>query len=75
MGYSKSSSKREVYSDIGLPYEIRKTSNKQPKGIRKRRMNKTQSQQKEGNSKDQGGNKENIEPTNKQTNKSNRKDQ
>ena len=42
---SKSSSQREVYSDIGLPQELRKISNKQhnltPKGARRRR-NKTQ---------------------------------
>ena len=30
MWYSKSSSKREVYSDTILPQEIRKTSNRQP---------------------------------------------
>ena len=30
MGCSKSSSKREVYSNIILPQEIRKTSNRQP---------------------------------------------
>ena len=61
MGYSKSSSKREVYSNIGLPQEIRKISNKQPslprKGLRKRRTNKAQSQQTEGNNKDQRRNK------------------
>ena len=60
MGCSKSTSKREVYSDTILPKEIRKISNKQPnlpfKGIRKRNKNKGQSQQKEGN-KDQSGNK------------------
>ena len=41
MGWSKSSPKREVYSHISLPQEIRKISNKQsnfkPKGILKRR--------------------------------------
>ena len=56
MGCSKSSSKREVYSDTGLPQETRKNLNKQlklpPEGIRKRRINKGQSQQKEGNNKD-----------------------
>ena len=40
MGCSKSSSKREVYSDTGLPLETRKISNKQPnllfKGIREK---------------------------------------
>ena len=30
MGYSKSSSKREVYSNTILPQETRKTSNRQP---------------------------------------------
>ena len=30
MGYSKSSSKREVYSSTILPQETRKTSNRQP---------------------------------------------
>ena len=45
MGYSKSRSKREVHSDIDLPQETRKISNKQinllPKRIRKRRPNKS----------------------------------
>ena len=44
-----------------LPEETRKTPNKQsnsiPKGIRKRRMNTDQNEQKEGNNKDQGRNK------------------
>ena len=56
MGHSKSSSKREVYSDISLPQETRKISNKQPNLMPKatrERTNKTQSQQKEGNHKDQ----------------------
>ena len=47
MGHSKSSSKREVYSDTSLLQETRKISNKHPKlipkGARKRRTNKTQS--------------------------------
>jgi len=30
LGYSKNSLKREVYSNIGLPQEARKISNKQP---------------------------------------------
>ena len=30
MGYSKSSSKREVYSNTILPQEVRKTLNRQP---------------------------------------------
>ena len=59
MGHSKSSSKRDVYSNRGLPHETTKISNKQPKwpskGIRKRRTNKAQRQQKEWNNK---GNKE-----------------
>ena len=46
MGHSKSSSKREIYSNTSLPKETRKISNKQynltPKGTRKRRTNKTQ---------------------------------
>ena len=47
MGCSKSSSKRDVYSNIILPQETRKLSNKwsklTPKGTRDRRTNKTQS--------------------------------
>ena len=35
MGYSKSSSKREVYSDTIIPQETRKTSNRQPNFITK----------------------------------------
>ena len=61
MGCSKSSPKREVYHHTGLPQETRKISNKQPnlphKGIRKRRTNKAQGQQKQVNNKDQKGNK------------------
>ena len=45
-GCSKSSSKKEVYSNKSLPQEIRKTSNKRPnlapKAIRERRTGKTQ---------------------------------
>ena len=41
MGHSKSSSKREFYSDISIPQETRKSSSKKPnlttKGTRKRR--------------------------------------
>ena len=41
MGCTKSSTKRKVYSNISLPQETRKTSNKQPnltsKAIKKRR--------------------------------------
>ena len=44
MEQNKSSSKREVYSDIGIPQETRKISDKQPnlptKGIRKRTKHK-----------------------------------
>ena len=47
MGCSKSSSKREVYSNKILPEETRKIANKQPnltpKATRERRKNKTQS--------------------------------
>ena len=53
MGYSKSSSKREIYSDIRLPKKQEKNPKRPkllPKGIRKRRI-KTQSQQKGGNNK------------------------
>ena len=45
MGYSKSSSEREIYSNTNLPPEPRKISNKQPnstpKATRERRTNKT----------------------------------
>ena len=45
MGCSKSSSKREAYSNTILPQEIRKISNKQcnlrPKAVRERRTKKT----------------------------------
>ena len=55
MGHSKSSAKREVYSNTSLPQETRNISNKQPnlapKAIRERRTKKPQSQQKEGNKK------------------------
>ena len=58
MGCSKSSSKREVYSNTILPQEARNISNKEPnltpKTIRERRTKNPQSQQKEGN-KDQRG--------------------
>ena len=59
-GYSKSSSKKEIYSDTDLPQETRKISNNLThhlKGVRKRRTNKSQSQQKKRNNKDQKGNK------------------
>jgi len=41
MGCSKSSSKKEVYSNTILPQEARKRSNRQPKITGKRRENKT----------------------------------
>ena len=45
MGFSKSSSKREVYSNTVLPQETRNISDKQPnltpKAIRERRTKKT----------------------------------
>ena len=44
MGYSKSSSQREIHSHTGLPQEIRKFSNRQPNQSLKRikkRTNKT----------------------------------
>ena len=57
MGLSKSSSKREVYSDIIIPQEARKPLNRQPnptsKAAVKRRTKKNQSQQKEGDHKNQ----------------------
>ena len=47
MVHSKSSSKKEVYSNIILPQETRKIPNKQPsltpKATREKRTNKTQS--------------------------------
>ena len=51
MGYSKSSSKREVYSNTILPPETRNISNKQPKlttkAIRERTKNPKVSRRKE----------------------------
>ena len=62
MGCSKSSYKREVYSNRSLPQETRKRSNKQPnfisKATRERRTDKTLSWQKERNHKDQSRNQE-----------------
>ena len=55
LGCSKSNSKREVYSNIGLPQEARKISNKQPNltGKWAKKKNKqTQAQQKEENNKE-----------------------
>ena len=61
MGHSKSSSKREVYSNSISPQETRKISNKQSnptlKTTRERRTKKTRSQWKEINHKDQSRNK------------------
>ena len=57
MGYSKSSSKREVYSNTILPQEIRKTLNRQPNFTPKtagKRRTKTQSYQKEKKCKKNG---------------------
>ena len=60
-GMQQKRSKREIYSDTNLPQKIRKISNKQPnlipKGDRKRKTSKTQSQQKERNHKDMSRNK------------------
>ena len=61
MGFRKSSSKREVYSNAILPQETRKASYRQPNSTSetaggKKNNNKTQkiqSQQKETNHKDQ----------------------
>ena len=61
MGCSKSSSKREIYSNTTLPQEIRKTSNRQPnftpKTGGKRGTKNPQNQQKERNHEDPGRNK------------------
>ena len=61
MGCSKSSCKREFYSNEILPQETRNISNKQPKltpkAIRDTRTKKPQSQQKERNHKDEIRNK------------------
>ena len=50
MGFSKSSSKREVYSNAILPQETRKTLNRQPnfthKKTRKRRAKKNKNKNK-----------------------------
>ena len=56
MGYSKSSSKKEIYSNAILSQGTRQISNKQPiltpKATSVRRINKTQSQWKERNHND-----------------------
>ena len=48
-GCSKSSSKREVYSNIILPQETRKTSNRQPNFTLKQLEKEEQQQQKKQN--------------------------
>ena len=69
MGYSKSSSKREVYNNTILPQETRKTAKRQPnftpKTTGKRRRKKPQNQQREINHKIQAeiNEKEMKEPT------------
>ena len=45
MGCSKSSSKREVYSNTILPQEIRETSNRQPNFTPKTTRKRTKSPQ------------------------------
>ena len=61
MGCSKSSSKREVYSNSISPQETRKISNKQPnlhlKQLEKAKQKEKESYQKERNHKDQIRNK------------------
>ena len=61
MGYNKSSSKREFYSNTILPQETRNISNKQPnftpKAIRERRKKNLQRLQNERHHKDQIRNK------------------
>ena len=61
MGCSKSSSKREVYSNTILPQETRETLNRQsnftPKTTGKIRTKNPQNQQKERNDKDPSRNK------------------
>ena len=61
MGHCKSSAKKKVHSNTGLPKEIRKKSNKKPsstpKATREGRNEEPQGQQKERNLKNQGRNK------------------
>ena len=58
MGHCKSSAKRKVHSNTGLPQETRKKSNKEPnstpKTTRKGRYEEPQGQQKERNLKKLG---------------------
>ena len=49
MGYSKSSSKKEVYSDTCLTQEKRKISNKQPNLLPKRIIKRTKCKVRRGN--------------------------
>ena len=46
MGYSKSSSKREVYSNTSLPQETRKSSIRQPNFIPKTHVKKVKQKKK-----------------------------
>ena len=73
MGHSKSSSKREVYTNTILSQETRKISNKQPnltiQATRERSINQIQSQEKGKNDKYQCRNELNRDKEN------NRKDQ
>ena len=61
MGFSKSSSKREVYSDTIIPQETTKALNREPnstsKAAGKRKTKNPQSQQKERDHKDVSRNK------------------
>ena len=61
MGFSKSSSKREVYSDTIIPQETTKVLNRQPNSISKaagkRKTKNPLSQQKERDHKDVSRNK------------------
>ena len=51
MGYRKSSSKREVYSNAIIPQETRKTSNRQPNFIPKTTKEKEEKERKKKNKK------------------------
>ena len=61
VGYSRSGSMREVYSNSGLAQQRRKIPNRQsqsaPKGTGKRTTNKAENQKKEGNNENQSRNK------------------
>ena len=58
MGCSKSSSKREVYSNTGLPQKTRKISNKNlTYHLKEFEKNRNPNHQKERNNNDQRGNK------------------